>query len=171
MKKGVAKKATKSVKKKVVATSSKISKSTVKKATKKKVSKKKKPARSDDRESGCSGSLNPVQSVTVALNITPPTNSIVSNSALGVRIGTYQSIDKSISIALQGTVPAGITIGSFGFRVTEETTLQGGQDVFVAEYDFSFTQLTSTTGKLTLLSNPQIPTDLKVTILTKKKVR
>ncbi len=171
MKKGVAKKATKRVKKKAVATSPTISKSTVKKATKKKVSKKKKPARSDDSESGCSGILGPVQSVTIALNITPPTKSVAYNSALGVRIGSYQSSDKSISIALQGTVPAGINIGSFGFRVTEETTSQGGQEIFVAEYDFSFTQLTSTTGKLTLLSNPKIPTDLKVTILTKKKVR
>jgi hypothetical protein len=166
MKKGVAKKATKSVKK-GTAKSSTSSKSTVKKATKKKVSKKKKPARLDDSDSGCSGSPRTTEnSTSTLLNITPPTTPINSDSALGVKIGGYTSSTKVIDIALQGTVPRGITIGSFGFRVTEETSL----GVLVAEYSFTFNQLTPTTGQLGLSQTPQIPTDLKVTVLTKKKV-
>ncbi len=166
MKKGVAKKATKSVKK-GTARSSTSSKSTVKKVTKKKVSRKKKPARLDDSDSGCSGSPRTTEvSTSTLLNITTPKTTINSDSALGVKIGGYTSRTRVIDIALQGTVPPGITIGSFGFRVTEETSL----GVLVAEYSFTFNQLTPTTGQLALNQTPQIPTDLKVTVLTKKKI-
>ena len=161
MKKGVAKKATKSVKKKVVATSSKISKSTVKKGTKKKVSRR---IKQDPQPIPLPGPKLPSDVVLRKFTCTVPDSlpSTVESNAV-----TFKLLPEA---RIQVTVGVGRKVYDYGYIVGD---LEGKD--FIIEEGNNRTGYIKIIGRfrdeLTTKEIIDILEDLVITVLVKKKVR
>ena len=172
MKKGVTKKAAtkkalpkKSAVKKGAKTPATTSKLLEKKPSSKKATKKRKPGKSHDEEGGCvSPSIAQTSALLTRQTLVSSFDWGVSDAAR-INIGSYDSINGAIKVSVIGGLQSN-TLEDFGFQVTSASGSPADG------YEFQLENPTSRTGLLRITTRP-LPVsaaNLRVTILTKKKV-
>lgn len=175
MKKGVTKKAAtkkalpkKSAVKKGAKTPATTSKLLEKKPSSKKATKKRKPGKSHDEEGGCVSPSIVNTSASITIETITPGIDFSYNAAARVDIGTYNPNTKQIKVTVIGGTTSN-TLNDFGFQVSSKP--DGGADTYY-NFDLMYDSSAPRTGFLRI-NTPQAPAaaNLRVTILTKKKVR
>lgn len=174
MKKGVTKKAVtkkalpkKSAVKKGAKTPATTNKLLEKKPSSKKATKKRKPGKSHDEEGGCVSPSFVKTSASITIETITPGIDFSYNAAARVDIGTYDPNTKQIMVRVIGGTTTN-KLDDFGFQVSSKV---GGAETYY-NFDLMYDPIAPKTGFLRI-NTPQAPVaaELRVTILTKKKVR
>lgn len=175
MKKGVTKKAVtkkalpkKSAVKKGAKTPATTNKLLEKKPSSKKATKKRKPGKSHDEEGGCVSPSFVKTSASITIETITPGIDFSYNAAARVDIGTYDPNTKQIMVRVVGGTTSN-KLDDFGFQVSSEPV--GGPVVYY-QFDLVYDPRTPRTGFLRINSTTApVAAELRVTILTKKKVK
>jgi|688.fasta_scaffold02046_7 hypothetical protein len=173
MKKGVTKKA---AAKKAAPKKSAVKKGAVKKGAKtpattnklldkkpssKKATKKRKPGKSKDEEGGCVSPSFVKTSVPITIETITPGSDFPFDSPARVDIGKYNPNTQQIEVKVR----APFKLDEFGFQVSRKTLI--GE----YNYPFEYVPAAQTSGFLKIITSDRLTaTELRVTILTKKKV-
>ena len=175
MKKGVTKKAAtkkalpkKSAVKKGAKTPATTNKLLEKKPSSKKATKKRKPGKSKDEEGGCLQAQPPasIPSKIITIQTIDPGIDLSYATPARVDIGIYDKKTKQITVT---SSPTTNPLYDFGFQVSSEPV--GGPVVYY-QFDLVYDPNTPATGFLRINSTTApVAANLRVTILTKKKVR
>jgi hypothetical protein len=139
-----------------------------KKLSSKKTTKKRKPGKSNDEEGGCVSPSFVKTSASITIETITPGIDFSYNAAARVDIGTYNPTTKQIKVTVIGGTSSN-TLNDFGFQVSSEPV--GGPVVYY-QFDLVYDPSTPRTGVLRINSTTApVAAELRVTILTKKKVK